>query len=495
MSLYIVSIGGTGSRCVEAIAHLASVGLMESQKIQVLFIDPDESNGNLTRTRETIQRHDATRSLVFGQDHSHGWMKGEIKSLEVWSPFRDKVNKSLGNFFNYETYRNDDTNLGDLFDVLYTKGEREAQLDVGFRGRPAIGAAIMSQVKLDASTEEPWRSLTQEIEMDLGQGQYPKIFLCGSIFGGTGASGFPTIGRVLINYLKTSGNRERVKMGGLLMLPYFQFSVPSEDDRGEIYARPEQFLLNTEAALRYYQAQKIFDTIYLLGDQEPVSVKKFSIGKNDQKNDPHFIELFAGLAARHFVLSEQTGEVVMLSRRDSQRITWDDIPDRPQVKGAIVNAVRFAYLWLSNISPELNEGKNNIKEFQKFAPWFSQYFKPKGLFVRSGGLPDLNDEDQQEHLKQINAWCVAFLQWLGSIHQTDGSRRSLQLFRSNLLMNREGNIQTVVDNFEKLVIGSDALDTSEQKSVPAIKEQLISYGNNQTGVVGLAHTLYELCKP
>lgn len=494
MSIYIVSIGGTGSRCVEAIAQLASVGLFGANKIQVVFVDPDVSNGNLTRARETLLLQRKTRDLVFRKDTEHGWMQAEMKSLETWSPFENVVNKSLGGFYNYETYRDDSTNLGGLFDVLYTKGEREAQLDVGFRGRPAIGSAIMSQVRLNTSTEEPWRSLIQELEMDLGQGLQPRIFLCGSIFGGTGASGFPTIGRLLINYLNQSGNRGRVKIGGLLMLPYFQFTVPSEDDRGEIYARPEQFLLNTEAALRYYQSQKIFDTIYLLGDQEPATVKNFSIGKNTQDNDPHFIEFFGGLAAQHFLMTEQTNEVVMLSRKDVQRITWEDIPGRPQVKTQLVNGARFAYLWISNVSPELNDGKTDIKSFQKFAPWFSKYFKPKLLFGGRGGLPDLNDDQQQEQIKQIDEWCQSFLRWLGLIHQSD-SGRSVQLFRGNLLMDRSGNLEQAVDNFEKLVIGTDSLIASEQKTVASIKEQLITYENNHVGVVGLANALYELCKP
>jgi hypothetical protein len=294
--------------------------------------------------------------------------------------------------------------------------------------------------------------------------------------------------------LNQSNNRGRVKIGGLLMLPYFQFTVPSEDDRGEIYARPEQFLLNTEAALRYYQSQKIFDTIYLLGDQEPATVKNFSIGKNTQDNDPHFIEFFGGLAAQHFLVTEQSNEVVMLSRKDVQRITWEDIPGRPQVKTQLVNGARFAYLWISNVSPELNDGKTDIKSFQKFAPWFSKYFKPKLLFGGGGGLPDLNDDQQQEQIKQIDEWCQSFLRWLGLIHQSD-SGRSVQLFRGNLLMNRSGNLEQAVENFEKLVIGTDSLIASEQKTVTSIKEQLIAYQNNHVGVVGLANALYELCKP
>lgn len=500
MSLYIVSIGGTGAKCVESIIHLAAAGLFGKEKIQVLFIDPDESNGNLTRTRETLATYQACRRAVSSSGSETPWMQTPIEALEVWSPFSGSLNKSLGAYFNYESYAFNSPGVGHLFDVLYTQGEREANLDVGFRGRPAIGSAIMSQVKLDSATsQEPWRSLLQSIELDQGVGgggSKTRIFICGSIFGGTGASGFPTIGRLLKNKLEKSGMSGSVKIGGLLMLPYFQFSVPAEQDPGAIYARPEQFLLNTEAALRYYQAQPIFDSIYLLGEQDPASVAQFSIGKNTQKNDPHFIELYAALAARHFIAQDELQPVVLLSRQDEQRVTWDDIPEKAVVKPNFANAVRFAYLWAANLSPELNAGKGNIKNFQKAAPWYSRFFKPQGLFLGGRGMPDLNDEVQQDTIQCINGWCQSFLRWVSLIHGSGGSSRNIQLFRHALLMDSGGNVPQVTENFPKLVLGADNLEQSKDVTPQAIKEKLMNITPEPpTGVSGLAATLYSLCKP
>lgn len=494
MTLYVVSIGGTGARCVEAITHLAAVGLFNAERIQVLFTDPDQTNGNLIRTRETIKTYQTCRNLLSESDRQSSWMQAPVETLESWSPFNGSNNKSLGAFFNYESYRFGNSTLGQLFDVLYTEGEREAELDVGFRGRPAIGSAIMSQVKLDTTSQEPWRTLIQEIELDLGQGRFPKVFLCGSIFGGTGASGFPTIGRLLVNKLERIGLRDRVKLGGLLMLPYFQFSVPAGQDSGEIHARPEQFLLNTEAALRYYQVQSVFDTIYLLGDQEPAAVGRFSIGKNTQKNEPHFIELYAALAARHFSLSATTEPVILLSRRDEQRITWDDIPDKAQIKPNLANAARFAFLWVANIVPELNKGRGNIGEFQKLAPWFGKFFRPKGWFAGRRGLPELTDENEQEAIKLINVWCVSFLRWLGMLHYSGGNTRSIQLFRANAFLDSNKQVRQVADDFPRLVIGLDGQNQSKQATVQSLKEQLINQRVAQPGAVGLAEALYVLCR-
>ncbi|MGB8698835.1 MAG: hypothetical protein WCD18_05405 [Thermosynechococcaceae cyanobacterium] len=495
MSLYIVAIGGTGARCVEALIHLAAAGLLTQDRIQVLFIDPDESNGNLTRTRNTLKLYQDCRALVIDSAVATPWLQTPIESLEVWSPFQDGGNKTLGTFFNYESYRHNNTTLGHLFDVLYTKGERDAELDVGFRGRPAIGAAIMSQVRLERGGRDVWSQLIQNIELDLGQGKFPRVFLCGSIFGGTGASGFPTIGRLLKNRLDQAKASDRVKLGGLLMLPYFQFSVPPGQDPGDIYARPEQFLLNTEAALRYYQIQGIFKSIYLLGDQDPATIKNFSIGKNNQQNDPHFIELYAALAVRHFFLSEETAPVVLLSRRTAQQITWDDVPDRTQVKTRLANTARFAFLWVANLEPELSQGKANIGEFQKLAPWFSKYFRPKGWFVSGKGLPDLNDDLQQEGIRAIHDWCVSFLQWLGTLHYSGGEVRNVQLFRANLFLDRNGQVLRTTEDFTRLVLGAEGLEQANTASPKALKEQLALQSNGAPGSVGLAAALYDLCKP
>jgi hypothetical protein len=497
MSNYIIAIGGTGAKCVEAIAHLAATGLFGQERIQILFIDPDESNGNLRRTQDAIESYQNCRNLLGEGNLSLAWLRAPLETLEVWSPFHGTTHKSLGAFFNYEGYKFSNSTLGHLFDVLYTKGEREAELDVGFRGRPAIGAAVMSQVNLDQTNQEPWRTLIQEIELDVGQGKSPKLFLCGSIFGGTGASGFPTIGRLLSNKLQRAGLlRTKVKLGGLLMLPYFQFSIPFGQDPGDIYARPEQFLLNTEAALHYYHGQDIFDRVYLLGDQEPTAIKNFSIGKNTQNNEPHFVEFFAALAARNFFIEENNNErVVLLSRKQDQLISWEDIPARGEVKPALVQTTRFAYLWLNNIVPELTQGNQNPRGLLKGAPWSGSFFKLGRTGLLGGrGLPELSDQTEQEAIIQIRDWAIAYLQWVGLIHRSGGNARSLQLFRADVILDGNGNLRTTGDDLSRLVIGFEGQELSQQLGSQFLKEQLISVDPERTGVVGLAESLYPLCQ-
>jgi hypothetical protein len=173
-----------------------------------------------------------------------------------------------------------------------------------------------------------------------GKQTQTKVFLVGSIFGGTGASGFPTLGRLIAKELNDNANK--IKLGGLLMLPYFEF-----DDRNseqEIYAKSQEFTLKTEAALRYYGLNDLgLNPVYLLGTPglKKIKDKDFSSGGSDQRNHPHFIEVFAGLALRDFMFNEQS-PVVRINRNDPNSITWTDLPEADLVKVKLINATRFA---------------------------------------------------------------------------------------------------------------------------------------------------------
>lgn len=175
-------------------------------------------------------------------------------------------------------------------------------------------------------------------------------------------------------------------------------------------------MLNTEAALRYYvtQAQGIFDTVYLLGNENLARVN-FSIGKNTQCNQPHFIELYAGLAAKHFLTESHPQEetIVLLSRSRSQYINWDDIPDGNNVQKILGSTTRFAYTWLAEIAPELISAKQEgFKNYTKFAPWLSRFYDidPKKPL-------QFDSSQQQNAIAIINNWCKDYLRWLQEIHQ------------------------------------------------------------------------------
>ena len=513
MSLYVIGIGGTGAKCLEAITNLAAVGLLldsqgTEQPINLLYVDADETNGSLERARAGLALYQRCFSLFNDNNRqSLPWMQTLLRSFGLWSPFgRVTTDKKLGSLFGYDTLKQNAPDLGNLFEVLFTAEEREATLDVGFRGRPAIGSAVMSQVNLDSFDEEAWGQLMGQLKTDAGSGQNPKVVLCGSMFGGTGASGLPTIGRLLSNRLQKEG-LSQVPIACIFLLPYFSFT-PTGKQENEVFARADQFLLNTEAALQYYLTQaKPFKTVYLLGNQALANVE-FSIGKQTQRNKPHFMELYAGLAVRHFLLAppspEQTA-VVLVSRKQQGRLTWQDLPDflpnTTEVKERLSNATRFAYVWLANIAPELDRAKKvGIDRFQRDAAWFSKFFQPKVSGIErmmnlgSDELADFNDPKEQQAIAIISEWCKDYLTWIIELQQ--GNEESIELFNIEPLINLTGETVRTADELSQIVRGTQA-DRSKlsRDTIPSItidlgKRDLSGFGK---GTIGLARSLYSLC--
>ncbi|MEY3828127.1 MAG: hypothetical protein RLZZ148_2954 [Cyanobacteriota bacterium] len=102
MSLYIIAVGGTGAKFVEALTHVAAAGLLGENTIRVLFVDPDEANGHINRAIETIYIYqECYRLLGNGQNQEATkectWMQSpmELFSPNLWSPLGSNVNRTL----------------------------------------------------------------------------------------------------------------------------------------------------------------------------------------------------------------------------------------------------------------------------------------------------------------------------------------------------------------------------------------------------------------
>ena len=507
-SLYAIGIGGVGAKCLEALTHLVAAGLFHNPDsrstmvINTLFVDADETNGCIERARSSMTQYQKCYELFESDRISQPWMQAVLRPLGLWSPLgQATTDKKLSSLFRYDSLQQLSPDLGSLLDVLFTPEELEANLEVGFRGRSAIGSAVMSQIELDKRDGDVWQQLIDKIRLEI----CPKIFLFGSIFGGTGASGIPTIGRMLHQRLEAENLRDRVSIASAFMLPYFSFTPASGLAKDEVYARSDQFLLNTEAALRYYVTQgKPFDTVYVLGNHNTTEVE-FSLGKTSQRNLPHFIEMYAALGASHFLQTESRSnkgtQVALASRQNRNRLSWSDLPAGPLAKSRLGSATRFAYVWLANIAPELNQAKSiGIKNFQSGAPWFNKFFKPStsalGRMFSSGGeeLPDFNDSKEQEALSTITEWCLDYLRWLNEIHQCGDE--IIGLFNTTCLTRAQGT-QVIPDQLSELVLGVEA-DRSKRTndSIPQLKMKLDDQdlaAAHGRGMVGLARTLYSLC--
>jgi hypothetical protein len=472
MANYVVAIGGTGAKILRAVTHVAATGLFNNgnleaaQSLFLLFVEPDRSNGNLSATTTTLQAYQNCYGLFRSNNHQT-WMSTRIQPDQqpnIWSLFVDNRRSSLREIFQESLDRDQPTRH--LFDVLFTHQEQAEVLDTkGFKGRPAVGAAVINQVMRETASQKSWRDLLNEIEKD----QNARVILCGSIFGGTGAAGLPMIAQQLKKCNPT-------RLDAILMLPYFTFSEKTDVTETEIYVKAKEFPLRTRAALDYYQqkASEVFNATYLLGTPKLAEVPPCS-GGQDQKNPPLFLELYAALAVRDAFRRDDRNGVILLSRPRPSEVNWDALPDRGTVRHHLLNATIFALIWLQLVVP-------SIKDVRKSArcrvPWINQFFSQDAL----------KSDAEWQTIQTISAWCQDYWDWLKALHQSVPGVNIIEidafLERDNLKSGE--NLGDQLLKTYRIHFGRDVLEKLNRHSVK---------GNQASSAAQLANALYPLCQP
>lgn len=428
MSYYLIGIGGTGARCLEAFVHLAGAGLLnDNQDIKILYVDADVSCGNLTRTQDTVDLYERVRKLRFG---SKGVFKNAITNAGFWTPVKEDCDTLNDVFQNTSLINKESTKpLGMLYQSLFTEQERTTNLDRGFRAHPSIGAAVMTQ-KMDVN-EEPWRSLLPQINAD----KDAKVFLFASVFGGTGAAGFPTIARLLHDILqKDKDGNCTAKIGGALVLPYFSFPPADPENSKEMQAKVDEFKLNTKSALDYYNKNNllgpIFTSVYMVGDSDLAEVKKFSLGAKEQENESNIIEMYAALAAFDFFNRSEydRGEVPMIGRAYPNDIIWDDLPNvcygsRESLKDKMGTYIRFLYAYRWTVLESLKKIESD-ESYDKYVAWY------KDLVKKAGGIDVYHNKEVMSHFDSLGTYARNFFKWMNDI--INSSPRNVVLVNSDV---------------------------------------------------------------
>ncbi|MGD2087183.1 MAG: hypothetical protein PVH61_13450 [Candidatus Aminicenantes bacterium] len=421
MSYQVVSIGGSGAKSAESLTHLCAAGLMPDGELNVMFVDPDKANGCLERAQNTLHKYRECEKIGMKDT---GLLKTPItlSNPNVWTPFEEGTKPTLGNFFRYASLKTRDEAGALLFDVLFSPLEKEVLLDEGFLGHPSIGAAVLAKtVRLEDT--EPWKTFRQKIDQDSKEGRSSKIILIGSVFGGTGAAGIPTIARLIKKEFKGYQN---IKVGGILLLPYFSFSAAEKEisENRSFKLNPQNFVLNTQAALKYYYNQNYldcFDCVYLMGEHMLTPVKHPTSGGRDQSNDPNFMELYAALAAIDFFenIDEkvknpvfETQKYQLVAREETSDVLWSDLPDGNNgntVRKQLGTMTRFAFAYLHVYYPMLVDIMTKERTYR--SPWYIQFFERKDI--------RLNNAQVQAQLNNMKDYCESFLKWMANLHKTN----------------------------------------------------------------------------
>lgn len=313
--LFIFAIGGTGSRVLRSLTLLLASGVKptgnQEYEIVPVIIDPHKGNEDLKRTERLLWNF---RSIIREAGTGNGFFSTRVATLEDISP---SDNQARGSFtFGLQQVSN--TRFKDYIELNQMSKESQAlaeilfsgksvnkrheevdlldvEMDIGFVGNPNIGSVVLNQFK---DSDE-----FREIGSNFKHGD--RIFIISSIFGGTGAAGFPVILKNIRGAMDNpgidgAGFLRDAPIGALTVMPYFNVE---KDEESPI--QRADFIAKTKAALHYYKdnvtGNNAINALYYIADDHIGKPYKNDPGDGGQRNDAHFVELASALAVIDFL--------------------------------------------------------------------------------------------------------------------------------------------------------------------------------------------------
>ncbi len=319
--LFVFAIGGTGSRVLKSLSFLMASGAkLNVSTVVPIIIDPDAANGDVTRTIDILKTYQKIRKELPHIDSlDESFFKPELR--DITQNFKLNIQNSDKKFKEFIDYSNLDTNNQALVSMLFSDLNLDSKMDVGFKGNPNIGSVVLNQ----------FQNSKDYLDFQSSFEQGDKIFIISSIFGGTGAAGFPLLLKNLRSPKDGTPNAALLKscpIGAISVLPYFGVK-PNEDSSID----KSTFISKTKAALNYYEhnvTNGSINNMYYVGDDISKDYENVE-GNSGQKNDAHFVEIISALAILDF--ANQTDYSVPLVKefgieRDADSLTFNDLSDK-----------------------------------------------------------------------------------------------------------------------------------------------------------------------
>lgn len=333
--LFVITGGGTGAKVAESLIHLAAAGVA-AERIHMLLVDSDTSNGNLNRAISTAKSYsklaewqwsvDASisRGLFRGSDEvSAGLFPTKLYCYELTQPIDTVLNGGLRT--------SAPESMGGVMDLLFDESEQVATCDDGFRARPNLGCLLLAD-HLNRTLTQAAPAFFDSLQRALtsaGEKEIP-IVVCASVFGGTGASLLP-IARRCIEEVMTrrvdKANLHSIRWAAVKLLPHYQPARRQES------VDPHRFLLDAASALQFYSSvyrtedsEGRYDAVYVVGSDDPSrNTVQTVLGHSAQANPAYFEEFLAALAILRFA-TEKTQVNLPTHVYRTQQVNWSSLP-------------------------------------------------------------------------------------------------------------------------------------------------------------------------
>jgi len=336
---FIVAIGGTGMRCIEAFTHMCAIGMFDNKEFDILTIDTDTNNGNKGRSEQLIDQYIRIKGGNNGKTTANSFFTAKLNIYKFAPEYSDdRITFELISGLNTGTSNEQKENKA-LSDLFFDDDVQQFNLDHGYRAQTHLGSHLMYHCIVEAARNitngveirEEDRTLLAFIDKIQQASENARVFILGSIFGGTGASSIPIIPKAFRDAIKIRSNNldihKRARFGCSLLTEYFKFTSPEgpQQQTERIIADAKLFSLNSQAALMFYQAdytvKTTYNTMYHIGwpkkkdFSENQSLTRTITGGEEQKNPCHITELLSACAMHDFFnRTENLGQLEIVFR-------------------------------------------------------------------------------------------------------------------------------------------------------------------------------------
>lgn len=314
---FIIGIGGTGMRCLESFVHLCAMGMFDNSEIHLLALDTDLENGNFARLQELVDSYIKAKGENKTQTpHADTFFSAKIVFYK-FSP--DYSRADTGSFQRIAKASYATEPERDLANLLFTENVQGFDLKHGYRAQTHLGSMLMYHAIVDEVNKNPGGNLSAFIDelYNANTAGNVKMFIMGSVFGGTGASSIPVMPAALDKAVRErhqGKTLDKLFIGATLLTSYFSFISPTQSSREmqKVVADSKNFSMNSQAAMMFYEddlsVRRTYQKFYMLGTPTndfttPQAETDTITGGNRQRNDSHYIELFCAFAAYDFFKS------------------------------------------------------------------------------------------------------------------------------------------------------------------------------------------------
>lgn len=333
-------IGGTGARIAEVAAHLCAMNMINAaatDEIEFIIVDKDKECGGTQQARRvigsvrTLSPGAFDRSGILNGNNAREFCKNHINVNTDWDftlALARLKERNAGGVQNAgaislkdavsRTNNNDDKVLMNAF---YTQKEQNIDTDKGFYGDPSVGSLIFKyMVKNDGNQNDIANPVTGWLGQHANAGDEARVFIIGSIFGGTGAAIFSN----LASHLRDSANVGRLFISGVLLLPYFSFGDGGQNAKvnsAEFFKKSKVALDEYDRDLNLIRTENnpngSFDSLYVCGQYEcHMTSENYADGGTNQNNHFDLVDLVAASAMVDFFNKtvDKNGQIVGLGK-------------------------------------------------------------------------------------------------------------------------------------------------------------------------------------